>query len=121
MANHPITHIEISSKDHAKMKDFYGKLFGWSFQDFPDVNYVTFTTGEGQTGGGFSPVSNGAPPGAVVPYVDTSDIDAMLATVKALGGGVVTLKTEIPGLGYYAVFTDLSGNQIGLFESADQR
>lgn len=120
MANHPIVHVEISSKDHARMKDFYGKLFGWSFQDYPDMNYVTFNTGQEQTGGGFNPVSDQLPAGTVVFYVHTDNIDDTLARATALGAKIILPKMEVPGVGHMAWFADPSSNQIAVLQPAGQ-
>jgi predicted enzyme related to lactoylglutathione lyase len=47
--------------------------------------------------------------------IQTDDIDSTLAEVEKLGGKTVTPKTEIPDMGWFAVFTDPEGNYIGLF------
>jgi len=52
-------------------------------------------------------------------YVDTADIDASLAKVEQLGGKVMLPRSEIPGMGWFALFSDPSGNQIGLFEDLE--
>jgi hypothetical protein len=51
----------------------------------------------------------------VVVYIGTDDIEASLAKVEKLGGKTVTPKSEIPGMGWFALFTDPSGNLVGLF------
>ncbi len=48
-------------------------------------------------------------------YLATDDIDATLADVEAHGGKTVMPKTEIPHVGWWAVFTDPAGNHLGLF------
>jgi predicted enzyme related to lactoylglutathione lyase len=45
----------------------------------------------------------------------TDDIESTLAKVEELGGQTVTPKTEIPDMGWFAVFKDPQGNLIGLF------
>jgi len=51
-----------------------------------------------------------------VAYVEVEDIDATLAKVGELGGGVAMAKAEIPEMGWYAQFTDPDGNVIGLWQ-----
>ena len=81
----------------------------------PEMNYVSFDYGVEGIGGGFNPVREDNPAGTVLVYVDTDDINASLAKVEKLGGKIVTQKTEIPGIGWLGVFTDPTGNLIGLF------
>lgn len=114
MSNHPIVHIEISTVDREASGKFYSDLFGWHVEQMPEMSYATFETHEG-VGGGFNPVGNGVPAGTVTVYIDTDDIDATLAKVEDLGGQTLATKTEIPGIGWFGLFRDLSGNMIGLY------
>lgn len=119
MSQHPIVHIEFSAKDLDASAQFYRALFGWKIEPDLQLNYATFETGEG-VGGGFNPVQENFPAGTVLVYVDTEDIDATLAKVEQLGGKVLVPKTEIPGIGWFGIFSDLSENQVGLFTGAPQ-
>ena len=67
MAN-PFVHIELHTQDPERAKKFYGELFDWTLEDFPDMNYTIINVGEG-TGGGMmkSPMPDAAP--QWVPYV----------------------------------------------------
>ena len=38
-AANPVTWFEIAGKDSNKLRDFYGKLFGWQFNLPPDMDY----------------------------------------------------------------------------------
>ena len=55
MSQHPIVHIEISTKDRESDAQFYSQLFGWKFEHMPEMNYATFEA-EGGPGGGLNPV-----------------------------------------------------------------
>jgi predicted enzyme related to lactoylglutathione lyase len=114
MSDHPIVHIELSSLNHERMGKFYADLFGWHIEQIPEMRYATFDTHAG-VGGGFNPVSDNNPAGSTVVYVGTKDIEATLSRVEALGGKTLTSKTEIPGMGWFALFTDPNGNRVGLF------
>lgn len=107
-----IVHVELASTDLARSEEFYSSLFGWSFTAMDD-NYVLFMDAGGKLGGGFSTMLE-AGSGTVV-YLLSPDINATLAAVTAAGGTVVSQRTEIPGIGFYAVFSDPDGNPIGLF------
>lgn len=120
MSKHPIVHIEFSAKDREAAGEFYNALFGWEIQQMPDMNYATFMTTEGGVGGGLNPVSEDYPAGTVMVYVGTDDIEASLAKAEQLGGKKLVPKTEIPGVGWFALFADLTGNKIGLLQSLDE-
>jgi hypothetical protein len=114
MSTHPIVHIEISTLNREASGKFYSDLFGWHVDQMPDLNYASFDTHEG-VGGGFNPVGDSNPAGQVTVYVGTEDIDATLASAEKLGGKTFVPKSEIPGMGWFAIFTDPSGNNIGLY------
>ncbi len=119
MSNHPIVHIEIPAKHTREAGKFYGDLFGWKIEADPSYNYVQFQA-EGGPGGGFAEVGeSNAPiqykPDSLLVYVSTDDIDATLAKAESLGGKTLLSKTEIPQVGWWAVFSDPTGNRIGLF------
>lgn len=122
MPGHPIVHIEIPATNSSAAGKFYGEVFGWNIQADEMYNYVQFQS-EGGPGGGFVTVgSQEAPieyrPDSLLVYLATDDIDATLKTVEAHGGKTVLAKTEIPHVGWWAVFTDPSGNRLGLFTAA---
>lgn len=119
MSKHPIVHIEFSSKDFEESGKFYSQLFGWKVQQMPEMNYATFEA-EGGPGGGFNPVSEEYPAGTVMVYIETDDIDATLAKAEKLGAKTLVPKTEIPETGWFALFLDVSGNQVGLYTDLNQ-
>jgi hypothetical protein len=49
--------------------------------------------------------------------VGVDSVDDALKRVEAAGGSVVTPRTEIPGMGAFAYFTDTEGNTLGLWEN----
>jgi predicted enzyme related to lactoylglutathione lyase len=116
MANHPIVHVEIPtivSKDSA---EFYAKTFDWKLEHAPEFDYWMFSA-EGGPGGGFIAVGgqSDAHINEPVVYIGTDDIDASLAAIEANGGKTVMGKTEIPGTGWFAYFTDPAGNRMALY------
>lgn len=113
---HPIVHVEISSRDRAESAKFYESVFGWNTQDMPEMNYTMFDSSEfNLSGGGFNPVSDENPAGTVTIYIQTDDIEASLVKIIAGGGTAVTPKTEIPQMGWFALFKDPSDNLVGLY------
>lgn len=118
MSKHPIVHIEFSSMDRAESTKFYGEAFGWQIQDMPEMNYTTFDPGT-PPGGGFNPVGEQIKAGDVFVYIGTDDIDASLAKIESLGGKTVMPKTEIPTVGWFAFFTDPTGNMVALYTALE--
>jgi len=62
-------------------------------------------------------VTDSNPAGTVIAYVGTDDVDATLAKLTKLGGKTLAPKAEIPGVGWFAIFADPSGNKVGLLQS----
>lgn len=91
-----IDYIEMPSTNLSATKDFFSRLFGWSFQDYgPD--YAAFDDGR-MTGGFFtsemtSTVAKGAP--LVVFY--SPDLEKMSKDVALLGGKITREIFEFPG------------------------
>jgi predicted enzyme related to lactoylglutathione lyase len=111
--------LELASTDIPASAKFYADLFGWPIVKDEQMDY-TMTAFEGdETGIGFSPIdeAQGVTPGSVLVYVDVADIDAAIARAKELGAPVDLDKTEIPTVGWMAVFGDPGGNRIAVMQS----
>ena len=125
MAKHSIVHVEIPASDPKEAAQFYSDLFGWNTgaSQTGGGEYWSFRP-DAQPGGGFNPVGEGGlwpvKPGDVFIYISTDDIDATLAKAESLGAKTVNSKTEIPGMGWWGMFTDPTGNKIGLFTDTSQ-
>jgi predicted enzyme related to lactoylglutathione lyase len=120
MIQHSIVHIELSARDSKAAGDFYGQLFGWKIEAIPEMNYVTFEITP-ELGGGFLDIDDQeTKAGDIIPYISTDDIKATLVRVESLGGKTLTSKTEIPGIGWYALFADPAGNRIGLYSGLSE-
>ena len=117
MTKHTIVHVELPVADAKASQAFYSDLFGWEFKPDERFDYTMFQAGEGP-GGGFSKLGEHLDPGDVFGYVNTDDIDATVAQAESLGANVVQPKMEIPGAGWVAIFTDPTGNRIGLWQAA---
>ena len=127
-----VTHFELGVDDLDRAKNFYSTVFGWKLDtmDMPgggqytgiittDVDPQTMTpTQAGAINGGMVLRSETVTPAPVV-TIEVSGIDAALAQVESAGGTTVAPRTEIPGMGAYAYFTDLEGNVMGLWETAN--
>jgi len=122
MSNHPIVHIEFWNSDPEAAAKFYSELFGWEIERSPMPGEAGGEYLQGLTGGppGVAyPQADGqmTNPGDVLVYVHSDDIAATLAKVESLGGTVVVPASEIPGIGWFGIFTDPAGNRLALYKS----
>ena len=116
MANHPIVHIDIPAINGKESAEFYAKTFDWTLDHAPEFDYWQFAA-EGGPGGGFMKAGNdGATINQLVVYIGTDDIEASLADVEANGGKTIQPRTDIPGIGWFAVFSDPVGNAVALYQ-----
>ena len=116
MSKRNVVHIEIPAADVKAAGKFYQSLFGWKLQHDEELNYSMWEAGDGP-GGGFPAVSDEAPAGHVLVYIDSDDIEADLKNAEKLGGKIVHPKTEIPQTGWFGMFQDPTGNVVGLYTS----
>ncbi len=116
MAAHPIVHVEIPAHDTKAAADFYAKVFGWKIQHDPTFDYHMFSS-EGGPGGGFVSMAeeHGSGGGPLV-YMGTDSIEGSLEQIEANGGKRLEPKMEIPGMGWFAIFADPSGNRMALYQ-----
>ena len=113
----PFVHVELTTGDIAKSKDFYGKLFNWEFQDVPvgpAGNYTIIKVGEG-TGGGMFQMQD-APP-MWLSYVLVDDIKAATEKAKSLGGKFHRENHEVQGMGWLSIFSDPQGAMLALWQA----
>lgn len=108
-----ITYIEFSTTDIARTKQFYGTVFGWTFQDW-GPEYIGFE-GAG-IDGGFAKAEAHAAPASYAPLVVlySSDLKATEDAVVAAGGSIVVPTFEFPG-GRRFHFSDGAGNMLAVW------
>jgi len=109
-------HVEIPVEDPEAAKRFYGEVFGWQFQDHPEMGYTTYTTREGGVGGGIMKRPAEVPQ-QMVNYVLVEDIPAALGRIENHGGKVVQPETAVGTFGAMAWVTDPDGNLFALWRS----
>ncbi|HEY7483088.1 MAG TPA: VOC family protein [Streptosporangiaceae bacterium] len=120
---HPVVHFEIIGTDPAKLRGYYGDLFGWEYDTSGPVAAAVSEQGNygfvrpmgsgdgipGGVGGGVGYDSH------VVFYVGVPDVEAALQRAESLGGTRRMGPERAPGrdlvVGH---FTDPEGNLIGL-------
>lgn len=115
MAKHNICHVEWIVADFEKARAFYTGLFGWEFEAWSE-NYHVFTADDGFTIAldKSEKANSGNSPRV---YVEVESIESILNKTQELGGRIVTQKSEIPNIGWYALILDPEGNTVGLYEA----
>jgi len=110
-----ICHFEIGSRNLQKAKEFYTSLFDWEIEVDPRTNYAIIHTGKDPDGGLFS-----APPEiplGVNIYIAVDAVEYTLKKVEEFGGKVIKPRTEVDGMGWFALFQDPENNVIGIWEA----
>lgn len=117
--SHRIVHVELSAADVDALAGFYETVFGWQIQKFPEMDYTSFSSGEGGPDGGFLRTSDTNAAGTTVIYIETDDVEASLAKIEAHGGKALMKPATIPGVGIYAHCIDPSGNRLALLKGEE--
>jgi predicted enzyme related to lactoylglutathione lyase len=121
-----VVHFEIPADHLERAKQFYSSVFGWELADMPEMDYTVVKTTPvdeqtqlpsepGAINGGMYRRSADTPSVPVL-IIDVSSVDYSLKEIEAAGGRVRRPRTEIPGIGAFAYFTDPEGNALGLWE-----
>ncbi|MEZ4337824.1 MAG: VOC family protein [Sandaracinaceae bacterium] len=113
--SNPVVWFEVMGSEGAKLRSFYGELFGWQYDVMENMDYgmIAADKGRGIPGG----IGSGEKQWVTF-YVSTPSIDASLEQAKGLGGKVLMPRTELPGGTILGMFSDPEGNAIGLVEEA---
>ncbi|MGD6850912.1 MAG: VOC family protein [Candidatus Bathyarchaeia archaeon] len=121
--DHTIIHFEIPANDVEKLKKFYTDLFDWKIEKTPIMEYYTISTVPmDEKGNLIRPGVNGGmykkeqPQQQPVNYVNVESVDEYSKKIADSGGKILVAKTEIPGMGWFAVAQDPEGNVFGIFE-----
>ena len=118
MAN-PFCHVELSTDNVSKAREFYGKVFDWKFEEAPSPVpggvYTHVKVGDG-TGGGLMKKMMPEAPNAWLPYVLVDSVDAVTRRARELGAKIAVEKISVPKMGAFAVLVDPGGTPIGVWE-----
>jgi predicted enzyme related to lactoylglutathione lyase len=122
---------ELNTRDTAGAKEFYGKVFGWTYEDEESERAGTYTVwkvGEAMVGGMIDVNSIEAandvelpqeiPPNWLV-YFTVEDADAAVAKVQAGGGDVRFGPIDIP-VGRFAVVADPHGAVFAVMQPSEE-
>ena len=115
-----IVHFEIPSDNVQRTVKFYNDLFGWRAEKMPGpMEYWMFVTttddkGVPTTGGGI--IQRQQPQQSITNYIGVDSVTEYSNKVESLGGKVKVQKTEVPGHGWFAIYTDSENNTFALWE-----
>jgi predicted enzyme related to lactoylglutathione lyase len=113
---HGFGHVGIPTTDFKKAKNFFGRVFGWTFTDMPEIDYVLFRAGA-QPNGGFYLVKKMPKKGQVNVYIEVSDISATLKEIRKARGKVLVKKTRVGDMGWFATFSTFDGCYLSLWQA----
>lgn len=115
-----VTWFQVGSDKPEQIKEFYGKLFGWSYAPYPsgDDGYeLIHYPGSEAPSGGIAHTPDSAANHATF-LVVVEDVAATVAAAEALGGKMLTAPvTSADGL-VSADLLDTSGNHFAVFSPA---
>jgi hypothetical protein len=125
----PVVHFEIIGSDPARLRGYYGELFGWEFDTGGPVAAAVSESGNyGFVDAGTTPDGVGIPGGVgggagyeghVIFYVGVPDVEAALHKAESLGGTRRMGPERAPGTGLVVGhFTDPEGHLIGVAGAA---
>ena len=119
-----VVHFHIPVDDMERAKEFYTKIFDWNVQDVGHSDYKLVKTVE--TDENDVPVEPEAINGALYVRespeeypeitIEVSSIEDYLKKIEESGGKIVTIKTPVKDLGFYAEFRDTENNVVGLWQ-----
>lgn len=107
--HHRIDYLEFAVTSIPSSKAFYGRAFGWTFQDYgPD--YCEFR--DGRLSGGFFHAT--PTQGGVLVVLYSNDLAATQKTIESAGGHIVKQIFDFPG-GQRFHFTDRDGYELAVW------
>jgi len=111
--------IDLSTKDAAGARDFYGTLFGWDIDVNTDPQYGGYGLARigGQDVAGIGPAMSPEQPSAWSVYVGSNDLEGLADKVREAGGTVVMAPFDVGEQGRMAVFQDPGGAFISAWQT----
>ncbi|KQN88931.1 VOC family protein [Arthrobacter sp. Leaf69] len=117
--------IDLMTSDTGKAKEFYGELFGW-----------TFETGDQEKYGGYiMAAKNGKPVAGIMQkqedqagfpdvwstYLRTDDASATVSSAAEHGGQIYLQPMDVPDQGRMAMVADATGASIGVWQPGEMK
>jgi uncharacterized protein len=112
--------IELATTDTKAAKEFYGKLFGWSFEDLPAGPGLIYSMCKlsGKSVAALSQMeANRAAPAHWSSYITVDDIDATATRMEQQGGKLLKPPFDVMDVGRMAVVQDPTGAVFCLWQA----
>jgi len=127
MQKNTVSHFEIYADDPQKLAAFYTKMFDWKITNMPEMDYIVVHSGDtnekgmlaqpGAINGGIARRPEGFTINGSVNYSMVESIEDAVERAKSLGAKMTKGKTPVPGMGWFAMFTDPEGNNFAVFKA----
>ncbi|HVL05907.1 MAG TPA: VOC family protein [Acidimicrobiales bacterium] len=110
--------VELMTSDHARARDFYGQVLGWTSNEPSDEfgGYFMFENDGVPVAGGMPTMPDAGPPNVWSIYLSTDDADKAVEAATANGGQVIAPAMDVADLGRMAVVVDPGGAAIGMWQ-----
>ena len=113
-----VIHFEFAADNPERAVKFYQSVFGWKIENWGQQDYWLITTGpDGEPGINGAIQRRKDTPAAVINTVGVPSVDDFAKKVVKAGGKIITPKTPIPGVGYFAYCQDTEGIVFGIMQS----
>jgi predicted enzyme related to lactoylglutathione lyase len=127
MKTNTVSHFEIYADDPNGLARFYTQLFDWDVQPMPeqpdylvvsavDVDGHHVPTKPGAINGGIARRPKGYGVNGAVNYTMVDSIEKYVEKAQQLGARLTKGKTAVPGMGWFAMFSDPEGNHFAVFK-----
>lgn len=112
-----INYLEFPAKDIASTKDFFVKVFGWSFVDY-GPEYTSFSNA-GIDGGFYkSDLYASTKIGSVLAVIYSKDLEQTQSKIENAGGSIIKPIFSFPG-GHRFHFSDPNGNEYAVWSDVN--
>ncbi|GAA4072598.1 VOC family protein [Actinomadura miaoliensis] len=108
-----VTWFQVGTDDPKAARDFYGDLFGWTFDPGTGYDLISYPGAEAPSGG-IAHVPSAEQNSATF-LVLVEDVAAVCARTERLGGKILVQPTTTPKGLVFAHLLDPSGNHFGVF------
>ncbi len=112
-----VVHVEIPADDLNRAKRFYSEAFGWQLQESPDFpGYPMVPQAQDSGAPGIALMQRPPATNTLVVYFGVESVDQAVARIQQLGGTIVTPKSPVRGMGWFAQFLDTEGNLAAVWQ-----
>lgn len=113
-----IIHFEITADKPERASQFYSEVFGWAINKWngPEDYWLVSTGEKDKPGIDGALMRKGNLQQNIINTIDVPSVDEFTKKVELNGGKVITPKTSIPGVGFFAYCKDTEDNIFGIMQ-----